>query len=169
MLRVSVNERWVVHRRRDTGSRGPRRWCWCAGGEETAGGVGDPSEEGDTSGAGGSGAGRARRWQMSTGWAKCAGGAKVNGPGPARGSGAGAGLEGDPSRPWQGAGPGVSRVTGELGHGPGKGYDIAVPAGNNCKGGSTTGSVGNTKDRSISGVEEEDEGPGAEMDPGWRP
>jgi hypothetical protein len=65
----------------------------------------------------------------------------------------GAGPEGDPSRPRQGPGLGVSRATGKLGHGPGEGHNIAVPAGNNDKCGSTTGSVGNTDDRSRFGVE----------------
>ena len=60
---------------------------------------------------------------------------------------AGTGPEGDPSRPGQDIGPGVSWATGELGHG------VAVPAGNTSKGGSTTGSVGNTEERSSSEVE----------------
>ena len=102
---------------------------------------------------GGSGASRAHRWWTSTGWAKRAGGAgvRVVGPGPV--SCAGAGPEGDPSRPGQGTCPGVSRATGELGQGPGEGYGVAIPAGNNDKGGSTTESVGNIEDRSRSGVE----------------
>ena len=59
----------------------------------------------------------------------------------------GASPEGDPSRPGPGTGPVVSRATDGLGHG------VAVPVGNNAKGGSTTGSVGNIEDRSRSGVE----------------
>jgi len=56
---------------------------------------------------------------------------------------AGVGPEGDPSRHGQGRGPEVSRATG----------NVAVPAGNTGKGGSTTGSVGNTEERSSSEVE----------------
>jgi len=66
---------------------------------------------------------------------------------------AGADPKGDPSRPGQGRGPKVSRVTGELGHSPGEGHGAAVPVGNTGKGVSTTGSVGNIEDRSRSGVE----------------
>ena len=66
---------------------------------------------------------------------------------------AGAGPEGDPSRPGQGTDPGVSRATGELGQGPVKGHGVVVPVGNTGKGGSTTGSVGNIEDRSRSEVE----------------
>ena len=61
MTRVSVKKRWVVHRRRDTGSWGPRDGVGVAGGEDATGGVANPSEEGDTGAGGGSGASRARR------------------------------------------------------------------------------------------------------------
>jgi len=43
--------------------------------------------------------------------------------------------------------------TDEIGHDPSEGHDVVVPAGNNCKGGSTTGSVENVEDRSSSRVE----------------
>jgi len=56
---------------------------------------------------------------------------------------AGVGPEGDPSGPGQGRGPEVSRATG----------GIAVPTGNTGKGGSATGLIGNTKERSSSEVE----------------
>jgi hypothetical protein len=51
--------------------------------------------------------------------------------------------KGDPSMPGQGAGPRVSLAADELGHGPSEGHGAVVPAGDNCKGGATTASVGN--------------------------
>jgi len=46
----------------------------------------------------------------------------------------------------------VSRAGGELGHSPDEGHGAAVPAGDNCKGGLSTMSVGNKEERSRSGV-----------------
>jgi len=143
MTQVSVKKRRVIHRRRDPGSWGPRRRGRVTGGEDVAGAVGDPGEEGATGADGGGGASRARRWLTRTGWAKCAGGAGVRGADPGPVSCAEAGPEGDTSGPEQGRGPGVSRTTGSG----------TVPAGNTGKGGSTTGSVGNTEERSSSEVE----------------
>ena len=61
-------------------------------------------------------------------------------------------LGSGPSRPGQGAGSGVSLAGDELGHGPGEGHNAVVPAGDNCKGGSTTALVGNKEEGSSSGV-----------------
>ena len=46
----------------------------------------------------------------------------------------------------------MSLAGGELGHGLGEGHGAAIPVGDNCKGGSSTVSVGN-KERSRYGVE----------------
>ena len=47
----------------------------------------------------------------------------------------------------------MSLAGGELGYGPGEGHGAAVPAGDNCKGSSSTVSVGNKEKRSRSRVE----------------
>jgi len=52
------------------------------GGEEAVGRAGDPGEEGAIGGDGGASAGHAQRWYTSTGLAKRAGGAGVDGLGP---------------------------------------------------------------------------------------
>ena len=63
MMRVSVKKQWVVHQRRDTGSRGPWRGVGIVGGEEEdAGGRGDPDEEGAPGGDVDDGVVRAWRW-----------------------------------------------------------------------------------------------------------